>query len=139
MKYDFIIVGKKDNDCFVIKDLRDGMGGMCCVSKYTIGQLMKSHDILGVNKNYSGKNPGVGDITPMLMNGNPATQNITFPNVKDTKRSAVTVEKGIKLSRAEKASKNVAEKVAEKNRILIIKANKKEALRRYLKQLKNVQ
>ncbi len=120
--YDFIIVGKKNSDCFVIKDLRDGMGGMCCASKYTIGQLLEKHNVLGVNKSYLGKNPGVNDITPMLMDGSIANQNMTFPNVKDTKRSAVTIEKGITLSRAEKAAKNAAEK----KRVQTIKANQKE-------------
>ncbi len=125
MKYDFIIVGKKNSDCYVIKDLREDTGGMCCVSKYTLTQLLEKHTICGVNTGYTGKTLGVADITIMKMDGTPATTNQEFPSVKDTKRSAVTVEKGLKLSRAEKAAKNEA--IKKRQQALKVQAKERKA------------
>ena len=100
--FDFIVIGKKDDDCYVIQDMREGMGGKCSVSRYTLLQLSEmGFRILGIQP----KNGKLG--------------------VHDVVCYNVTVSKGLKLSRAEKKQwKETSEK-----RVKTLKTNKKEAER----------
>lgn len=91
MKY--VIIEKKDADRYVLYDAENK--GMCCVSKYTLQQLRDDkHQIIGLNSTTGSVK--AGDITIMTLDGKVRTKNVTY-EVANTKRSAATVEKGIKL------------------------------------------
>lgn len=122
--YDFIVLGQKETDNYVIQDMREGMGGKCCCTRYTLTQLRdKGYSILGINQQIKG-NLGVKDVKAYNVDGSLCQRNNTYPNVDDTKRSAITIEKGIKVSRAEAKQR----KEAGKKRSQTVKQNKRDAL-----------
>lgn len=91
MKY--VIIEKKDADRYVLYDAENK--GMCCVSKYTLQQLRDDkHQIVGLNSTTGSVK--TGDITIMTLDEKVRMKNVTY-EVANTKRSAATVEKGIKL------------------------------------------
>lgn len=99
----FYIIEKKANDLYVIYDSMNG--GMCCCTPYTIKQLIElGHEIPGVilSPKFS--------VTILTKSGEVAKKYRVY-NVDETKRSAVTIAKGIKLTREEKrALKETVEK-----------------------------
>lgn len=97
------IIEKKANDLYVIYDVANG--GMCCCTPYTIKQLIEmGHEIPGVvlsPKFY---------VTILTKAGDVAKKSKVY-DVDETKRSAVTIAKGLKPTRAEKkALKEVVDK-----------------------------
>lgn len=122
--YDFIVIGQKDDDCYVIQDMREGMGGKCSVSRYTLLQLFDlGFRILGIQPK-NGK-LGVHDVVCYNVTGERSTRINSYPSVEDIKRSASTVSKGLKLSRAEKKQR----KETSEKRVKTLQTNKKEAER----------
>ena len=115
MYSDFYIVGKRDCDCYIIYDAREGMGGKCCVSRYTIAQLLDAgYTICGVKRQKNTKTLSVSDIQVVNLSGNPANRNSAFDNIPDTKRSASTVSMGLKKSKEEVArNKEIGQKRSE--------------------------
>lgn len=112
--FDYYVVGKKDNDCYVLHDARENMGGKACASKYTISQLIdKGYSICGVNVKKGDKVKN-DNIVCVGLDGKPIKRDNSYPSVDNTKRSASTFEKGIKRSREEiKKAKEVGEKRSE--------------------------
>lgn len=113
MDYQFYVVGKKNSDCFVVYDAREGMGGRACASKYTLAQLItEGYAVCGVPKKIAnGKSLSVKDVVVMTLQGTPAVSISQYPNVPDTKRSLSTFIKGIKRNKEEIAkAKQTGEK-----------------------------
>lgn len=85
---EFKIVGKRDKDRFIIqqKDTK----GMCCCSKYTIGQLITmGHVVSGVS--FEPHFHLIGEVKD-------------YPNVPDTKRSAAVIARGLKAPKTAKTA-----------------------------------
>lgn len=109
MQLAFYIVGKKNDDCYVLYDVR--YGGKACASLYTIDQLIEQgYAVAGCNS-LRGQKTRAKDITIVNLDGKPAQRISTFEDVPDTKRSAVTFIKGIKKSKEEvQKAKQIGEK-----------------------------
>ena len=117
MSIQFIIIGQKEKDSYVLYDNRDGFGGKACATLYTITQLIQNgYSVCGVipegyNWVKHGKQLKSNMIRIMTVDGKVATRIPTFSDLDDTKRSASTFEKGIKRSRKEiQKAKAVGEK-----------------------------
>ncbi len=113
----FIIVGIKDKDSYVLYDNRDGFGGKACATLYTITQLIQNgYGVGGVlPEGYTwikqGKQLKASMLRVMTVDGKVATRIPTFTDLDDTKRSASTFEKGIRRSKKEiQKAKEVGEK-----------------------------
>ncbi len=116
---EFSIVEKRDNDRFVLYDMKNK--GKACASKYTIKQLIDNgHTVYGYGKK----------ITICGVTGKEINKAMKYPDVPDTKRSLSTFEAGIKPSRAEK--KLNKEKAKKKKETIVQKKNEEEKRRKYL-------
>lgn len=119
MLMEFSIIEKRDNDRFVLYDMKNK--GKACASKYTIKQLVENgHKVYGYGKKIS-----ICSVT-----GREITKSMKYPDVPDTKRSLATFEAGIKLSRAEK--KLNKEKAEKKKETIALKKAEEEKKKKYL-------
>ncbi len=111
MQQVFLIVGKKNDDCYVLYDDRPNFCGRACASLYTIQQLIENgYGVVGANYT-KGKNIRPKDITIVNMQGQPAGRISSHDDIPDTKRSANTFIKGIKRSKDEiQKAKAIGEK-----------------------------
>lgn len=106
----YVITEKRDNDRFVIYDMKNK--GSACVSKYTIKQLIEDNSTIIIGVTYSFKEVGsnevmIENIIPHSKDGKaPVTRQIKNAFVPDTKRSYATVIKGLYPSRTEKKALN---------------------------------
>lgn len=105
----FCIVEKKDTDLFTIYDMENG--GVCCCSKYTVSQLLDmGHTIYGVQKTAR----GLG-IVEVGLDGKPRQKKAPVICTDTTKRSAVTIAKGLdekKYPRVKQNRSGIAGEVA---------------------------
>lgn len=117
---EFSIVEKRDNDRFVLYDLKNK--GKACASKYTIKQLINAgHKVYG----YNNKN-----ITICSISGVPVKKEIKYKDISDTKRSFATFTSGITPSRAEKKANK--EKAIKKKETMKTKKEEEEKRKKYL-------
>lgn len=117
---EFSIVEKRDNDRFVLHDIKNK--GKACASKYTIKQLVENgHTVHG----FDGKK-----ITICSISGTPVKKKANYTEVPDTKRSLSTFEAGIKPTRAEK--KLNKEKAQKKKETINKKKAEEEKRKKYL-------
>lgn len=93
---EYIIIEKKDSDKYVILDERNQ--GMCCVSKYTLAQLRDDgHIVYGLHSK-RGETVKVKDIEILTEQKKPRVNKKVY-DVSPSKRSAATVERGLKVSK----------------------------------------